>query len=92
MRTIQAFKRALLDMKDKGELEKILNYTEEDTDLVERDIALINELAQAGADNIAIWPLLMELKSADILKNALCFMITYETEEDLEIDNGSESS
>ena len=92
MRTIQAFKRALLDMKDKGELEKILNYTSEDTDLVERDIELINELDQAGADAVSIWALLHELKSADILKNALCFMITYESEDTLEIDNGSESS
>lgn len=85
MTTIQNFKRALLDMRDKGELDKILKYTEEDTDIVEHDIELINQLFLYGADNVSIWPLLMTLKSADILKNALAFMITYESEDNLEI-------
>ena len=85
MRIIMAFKRALLDMKDKGELDKILKYTEEDTEIVERDIELINQLFLFGADNVSVWPLLMELKSADILKNALAFMVTYESEDNLEI-------
>lgn len=85
MTTIEKFKRALLDMKDKGELDKILKYTEEDTEIVERDIELINQLFLYGADNVSIWPLLMTLKSADILKNALAFMITYDSEDNLEI-------
>lgn len=85
MRIIMAFKRALVDMRDKGELDKILKYTEEDTELVERDIELINQLFLFGADNVSVWPLLMELKSADILKNALAFMVTYESEDNLEI-------
>ena len=85
MRTIQAFKRALLDMRDKGELDKILNHTEEDTEIVERDIELINQLFLYGADNVSIWPLLMELKSADILKNAIAFMVNYDAEDNLEI-------
>lgn len=85
MTTIEKFKRALLDMKDKGELDKILKYTEEDTDIVERDIELINQLFLYGDDNVSIWPLLMTLKSADILKNALAFMITYDSEDNLEI-------
>lgn len=85
MRIIMAFKRALLDMKDKGELDKILKYTEEDTELVEHDIELINQLFLFGAEDVSVWPLLMELKSADILKNALAFMVNYEGEENLEI-------
>lgn len=85
MTTIQNFKRALLDMRDKGELDKILKYTEEDTEVVERDIELINQLFLYGADNVSIWPLLMTLKSADILKNALAFMATYDAEDNLEI-------
>ena len=85
MTIIQNFKRALLDMRDKGELDKILKYTEEDTELVEHDIELINQLFLYGADNVSIWPLLMTLKSADILKNALAFMVTYESEDNLEI-------
>ena len=85
MRIIMAFKRALLDMKDKGELDKILKYTEEDTELVEHDIELINQLFLFGAEDVSVWPLLMELKSADILKNALAFMVNYESEENLEI-------
>jgi len=85
MRVIDAFKRALVDMRDKGELDKILKYTEEDTEIVEHDIELINQLFLFGADNVSVWPLLMELKSADILKNALAFMVTYESEDNLEI-------
>ena len=85
MTTIEKFKRALLDMKDKGELDKILKYTEEDTEIVEHDIELINQLFLYGDDNVSIWPLLMTLKSADILKNALAFMITYDSEDNLEI-------
>lgn len=87
MTTIDKFKRALLDMRDKGELDKILKYTEEDTEIVERDIELINQLFLYGADNVSIWPLLMTLKSADILKNALSFMITYDSEDNLEIED-----
>ena len=85
MTTIQKFKRALVDMRDKGELDKILKYTEEDTEIVERDIELINQLFLYGADNVSIWPLLMTLKSADILKNAIAFMVTYDSEDNLEI-------
>lgn len=85
MTTIQKFKRALVDMRDKGELEKILKYTEEDTEIVERDIELINQLFLYGADNVSIWPLLMTLKSADILKNAIAFMVNYDAEDNLEI-------
>lgn len=85
MNTIQKFKRALVDMRDKGELDKILKYTEEDTEIVERDIELINQLFLYGADNVSIWPLLMTLKSADILKNAIAFMVTYDAEDNLEI-------
>ena len=85
MTTIQKFKRALVDMRDKGELDKILKYTEEDTEIVEHDIELINQLFLYGADNVSIWPLLMTLKSADILKNALAFMVTYDAEDNLEI-------
>ena len=85
MRIVMAFKRALVDMRDKGELDKILKYTEEDTEVVEHDIELINQLFLFGADNVSVWPLLMELKSADILKNALAFMVTYESEDNLEI-------
>lgn len=85
MTTIQKFKRALVDMRDKGELDKILKYTEEDTEIVERDIELINQLFLYGADNVSIWPLLMTLKSADILKNAIAFMVTYDAEDNLEI-------
>ena len=62
-----------------------LKYTEEDTEIVEHDIELINQLFLFGADNVSVWPLLMELKSADILKNALAFMVTYESEDNLEI-------
>lgn len=85
MTTIQKFKRALVDMRDKGELEKILKYTEEDTEIVEHDIELINQLFLYGADEVSIWPLLMTLKSADILKNAISFMVTYDSEDNLEI-------
>ena len=85
MTTIQKFKRALVDMRDKGELDKILKYTEEDTEIVEHDIELINQLFLYGADNVSIWPLLMTLKSADILKNAIAFMVNYDSEDNLEI-------
>ena len=85
MTTIEKFKRALVDMRDKGELDKILKYTEEDTEIVEHDIELINQLFLYGDDNVSIWPLLMTIKSADILKNALAFMITYDSEDNLEI-------
>ena len=85
MRIVMAFKRALVDMRDKGELDKILKFTEEDTEIVEHDIELINQLFLFGADNVSVWPLLMELKSADILKNAIAFMVNYESEDNLEI-------
>lgn len=87
MRIIQAFKLALINMLERGELEKVLNYADEqDKPRVEHDIMVIEEFAKVGADEVSIWPLLMSLESSDIFKNALAFMITCESDDKIEID------
>ena len=79
MTTYQKFKRALIEMKNKGELDKILNASK-DKKTVEHDIDIIDQLAEIGADNISAIPIIHELKSADIFKNALCYMMRYDEE------------
>ncbi len=79
MTTFQKFKRALIAMKENGELDKILNHSE-DKETVKRDIELIEQLADLGERNVSAIPIIYELKSADIFKNALCYMLKYDEE------------
>lgn len=79
MTTFQKFKRALVAMKENGELEKILKYSK-DKKTIKRDIELIDQLAELGEDNVSAIPVIYELKSADIFKNALCYMLKYDEE------------
>lgn len=81
MSTFEKFKRALIVMKDTGELEKILNATKgKDRKIVERDIQIIDQLVELGADKVSAIPIIYELKSVDIFKNALCYMLQYDKE------------
>ena len=81
MTTFQKFKRALIEMKEQGQLVKILNYaSKKDLGDVKHDIELIDQLVEIGADNISAIPIIHELKSADIFKNALCYMMRYDEE------------
>lgn len=73
MTTYQKFKRALIEMKNKGELDKILNASK-DKKTVEHDIDIIDQLAELGAENVSAIPVIMELQSVEIFKDALCFM------------------
>lgn len=74
MNVLKAFKAALVKMHETGELEKILNNAnKEERAKVEHDIEVINELVKAGAENVSIWGVLMELKSVDVFKDALVF-------------------
>lgn len=73
MTTYQKFKRALIEMKNKGELDKILNASK-DKKTVEHDIEIIDQLAELGAENVSAIPVIMELQSVEIFKDALCFM------------------
>ena len=79
MAAFKEFKRALISMKNNGELDKILNASK-DKKTVEHDIDIIDQLAEIGADNISAIPIIHELKSADIFKNALCYMMRYDEE------------
>lgn len=77
MTTYQAFKRALVEMKKRGELEKILEASKgssEDKAKVEHDIEVINQLSELGVDKASAIPVIMELQSVAIFKDALCFM------------------
>ena len=75
MTTFQKFKRALVVMKEKGELDKILNAARgDDKAKVENDIEIINQLSELGVDNVSAIPVIMELQSVAIFKDALCFM------------------
>lgn len=77
MTTYQAFKKALIEMKNQGELDKILEASKgssEDKAKVEHDIEIINQLSELGADNVSAIPVIMELQSVTIFKDALCFM------------------
>lgn len=73
MTTYQKFKRALIEMKNNGELDKILNASK-DKKTVEHDIEIIDQLAELGAENVSAIPVIMELQSVEIFKDALCFM------------------
>lgn len=79
MTTYQKFKKVLVDMKNNGELEKILNHSE-DKETIKRDIEIIDQLADLGERNVSAIPVIYELKSADIFKNALCYMLKYDEE------------
>ena len=77
MAAFKEFKRALIKMKKEGELDKILNAangSKEDKEKVEHDIEIINQLAELGEDNVSAIPVIMELQSVAIFKDALCFM------------------
>ena len=76
MAAFKEFKKALVKMKEAGELEKILNSTFniEDKKKVEHDIETINQLSDLGADNVSAIPVIMELQSVAIFKDALCYM------------------
>lgn len=83
MSTLQAFKRALVDMKNAGELEKILEAArgyKEDTLKVKHDIEYINQIAELGVDNVSVIPVIMELQSIAIFKSALFYMVKYDKE------------
>lgn len=76
MTTFQKFKRAISKMKETGELEKILKAQKSirEKKKVERDIAKINVFCEAGIENVPAIPIIYELESVDIFKNALCYM------------------
>lgn len=73
MTTYQKFKRALIEMKNNGELDKILNASK-DKKTVKHDIDIIDQLAELGAENVAAIQVIMELQTVEIFKDALCFM------------------
>ena len=77
MAAFKEFKKALIKMREQGELDKILEASKdssEDKAKVEHDIEIINELAELGTDNVSAIPVIMELQSVAIFKDALCFM------------------
>lgn len=76
MAAFKEFKKALVKMKKAGELEKILNsaFDLEDKKKVEHDIEIINQLSDLGADNVSAIPVIMDLQSVAIFKDALCYM------------------
>ena len=66
------FRYALLRMLDDGELEKIYNHASFfEKRKVKHDIEMIKAYAHVGGTTI---PLLNELKSAEVLKNIICYM------------------
>lgn len=73
MAAFKEFKRALIEMKNNGELDKILNASK-DKKTVEHDIDIIDQLSELGAENVSAIPVIMELQSVEIFKDALCFM------------------
>lgn len=73
MAAFKEFKRALIEMKNNGELDKILNASK-DKKTVEHDIDIIDQLAELRAENVSAIPVIMELQSVEIFKDALCFM------------------
>ena len=85
MTTFQKFKRALIDMKNAGELDKILEAARdsaEDKAKVEHDIMIIEQLAEFGEDKVSAIPVIMELQSIAIFKDALCFMLKLDDKEE----------
>lgn len=76
MAAFKEFKKALVKMNEIGELDKILNSTFdlEDKKKVEHDIEIIRQLSDLGADNVSAIPVIMELQSVAIFKDALCYM------------------
>lgn len=75
----ELFKKALTKMLETDEFSKIAKYTEVKTDqkLIKR---YEESLKEFGADNLPVIPLIMNA-NADILRDALCFMIDIEVAE-----------
>ncbi len=69
---LQEFKNAIKKMIKAGEFEKIIAHAKGSE---KRHVkALYNSLKIYGVDNIPAIVLLMEIKSASVLRDAICFM------------------
>ena len=67
------FRHALLRMLNDGELENVYNYASTlEKRKVKHDIELIKAYAHVDGTTI---PLIHEIKSADVLKSAICYMM-----------------
>jgi hypothetical protein len=75
----ELFKKALTKMLETDEFSKIAKYTEVKTDqkLIKR---YEESLKEFGADNLPVIPLIMNA-NADILRDALYFMIDIEAKD-----------
>lgn len=87
MGVMQKLKRALIEMYQDGELEKILKYTKgSQKRAVKHDIKVIEgvvsyyESHNKDLNSFSVFSFIMALRSAQVLTNALCYMERYEEE------------
>lgn len=87
MTTFEKFKKAIIEMYKDGELEKILNFSKRaDKKAIKKDTKVIEafvefyEAHDEDLNSFSVMPLLMELESVEIYKNALAYMIRYDKE------------
>ncbi len=89
MTTFEKFKKALIEMYKAGELDKILKASKRsERSNIKHDIALIEacveyyEAHDKMISSFSAIPIVYELKSADVFKNALCYMLKYDEKEE----------
>lgn len=87
MSTFEKFKKAIIEMYKEGELDKILkNSKRAARKAIKKDIEVIEtfvefyEAHDEDLNSFSVMPLLMELESVEVYKDALAYMLRYDKE------------
>ena len=85
MTTFEKFKKAIIEMYKDGELDKILKHCKRsERKAVKNDIKVIEvfvefyESHNKDLNSFSIMPLLMQLESVEVYKDALAYMLKYD--------------
>lgn len=88
MSTFDKFKKALIEMYKDGELDKILkNAKRSEKKAIKDDIKVISVFVEyyenhdQDLSSFSAIPILMELKSVEVFKDALAYMLKYDYKE-----------
>lgn len=88
MTTFEKFKKALIEMYKDGELDKILNNAKRsEKKAIKDDIKVISVLVEyyenhnQDLNSFSAIPIVMQLKSVEVFKDALAYMLKYDNKE-----------
>lgn len=84
MTTFEKFKKALIEMYKDGELDKILNNAKRsEKKAIKDDIKVISVLVEyyENHKSFSVIPIVMQLKSVEVFRDALAYMLKYDNKE-----------